>query len=76
MSYSTLYGIDENGKGHVLKEYTNSWLFSPTVWELLNEKFTQSDFFLRELEKLGKKIDDLASNDIESTKETHNWKTT
>ena len=72
MSYSTLYGIDENGKGHVLKEYKNSWLFSPTVWELLNEKFNSGGFFMHGLEKLEEKIDDLASDDFER----HIWEMT
>jgi len=38
MSYSSLFLIDTNLKGHELYEFQNSWLFSPIIWNiLLNE---------------------------------------
>lgn len=39
MSYSSLYGIDKDYKGKVIKEFKNSWLFAPIVWDVLAEKY-------------------------------------
>lgn len=38
MSHSSLYGIKKNYIGEVVKEYKNSWWFSPVVWDILSDK--------------------------------------
>jgi hypothetical protein len=39
MSYSSLYGIKKDYTGERIKEYNNSWLFSPIVMEILPDKY-------------------------------------
>ncbi len=39
MSYSTLFVFDPNSKQVEEIEYGNSWLFSPTAWTILLEKY-------------------------------------
>lgn len=39
MSSSSLWGIGKNYMGEELKEYRNSWLFSPIVWRVLPDKY-------------------------------------
>ena len=39
MSYSSLYGIDKDYKGKVIKEFKNLWLFAPAIWDVLTEKY-------------------------------------
>lgn len=39
MSYSSLYGIDRDYKGKVIKEFKNLWLFAPAIWDVLTEKY-------------------------------------
>ncbi len=43
MSYSCLYGINKGYKGKVLQEYSNAWLFSPMVWEILEDEYFDED---------------------------------
>ena len=43
MSYSSLYGIREDFTGEDLREYHNSWLFSPMVWDVLPEKYIPAE---------------------------------
>lgn len=38
MSRSSLWGIKPNYFGEELKEYGNSWLFSPIIWDILSDK--------------------------------------
>lgn len=38
MSCSSLWGIKKDFKGEEVAEYSNSWLFSPVVWEVLPNK--------------------------------------
>lgn len=35
MSYSSLYGIDRDYKGKVIKEFKNLWLFAPASFLML-----------------------------------------
>lgn len=42
MSQSTLYGIRGDLTGEGLREYENSWLFSPIVWNILFDKYVIS----------------------------------
>jgi len=39
VSYSSLFLIDIDLKGHELYEFQNSWLFSPIVWNILLNKY-------------------------------------
>lgn len=39
MSYSELWEINRNWSGKVYKEYKNSWLFCPIVWDLMFLKY-------------------------------------
>lgn len=39
MSHSSLYGIDRDYKGKVIKEFKNLWLFAPAIWDVLTEKY-------------------------------------
>lgn len=39
MSYSSLFLIDNNLKGHELYEFQNSWLFSPIIWNVLINEY-------------------------------------
>lgn len=39
MSYSSLWIIDKSWNGKEYKEYSNSWLFPPTVWNILMCKY-------------------------------------
>lgn len=39
MSYSELWEINRNWSGKVYKEYKNSWLFCPIVWDILLLKY-------------------------------------
>lgn len=39
MSTSSLYGIRKDYVGEKLKEYGNSLLFSPVIWDILSEKY-------------------------------------
>ena len=43
MSSSYLFGITKKYKGIRLCEYTNSWLFSPMIWEVLEDKYFKED---------------------------------
>jgi len=72
MSYSYLYGVDVDGKGVVLKEYRNSWSFSPKVWDILAEKFSIPNGFLLGIEELEKTVDSLEVDNFER----HIWELT
>lgn len=39
MSYSSLWGINQNYAGHELTQYQNSWLFTPVIMGILPEKY-------------------------------------
>lgn len=39
MSYSSLFGIRKNYVGERLEEYSNSWFFSPIIWDVLCDKY-------------------------------------
>lgn len=39
MSYSSLYGITGRYHGKRIKEYKNSWLFSPVIYRVLPDKY-------------------------------------
>lgn len=43
MSYSSLFAINKRYKGKHLCDYANSWLFSPVVWEVLEDKYFEED---------------------------------
>lgn len=43
MSGSYLFVIDKNYKGGALCEYPNSWLFSPSIWDVLEDKYLKED---------------------------------
>jgi len=43
MSYSSLWLIDKEHKGYEEKEYKNSWLFAPIIWEVLAEKYIHNE---------------------------------
>lgn len=43
MSYSELWEINRNWSGKVYKEYKNSWLFCPIVWDILLKKYIPED---------------------------------
>lgn len=43
MSSSYLYGINKRYKGKVLQEYSNSWIFSPIIWQVLEDKYFKED---------------------------------
>lgn len=45
MSYSTLWVIDNDFKGYEINEYHNSWLFAPTSWDILYEKYLPNEIF-------------------------------
>ena len=39
MSYSSLYVMDNNFNGFKAREFTNSWLFTPVVMDVLGDKY-------------------------------------
>lgn len=39
MSYSSLWVMNNKYEGFEVKEFANSWLFSPVVWDVLFEKY-------------------------------------
>lgn len=39
MSYTSLWEIDKNWSGRAHSEYKNSWLFCPTIWDVLMCKY-------------------------------------
>lgn len=43
MSYSSLFVINKRYKGKSLCEYPNSWLFSPMVWHILEDKYLKEN---------------------------------
>ena len=43
MSESSIYVLDQDFNGIVDKEYANSWLFSPMVWNVLLEKYMHAE---------------------------------
>ena len=43
MSYSSLWTIDKNWSGKEHKEYSNSWLFPPTIWNILFCKYIRPE---------------------------------
>ena len=43
MSSSSLYVINKNYEGECLIEYTNSWIFSPIIWQVLEDKYFKED---------------------------------
>lgn len=43
MSCSSLWVMDKNFVGYELTEYSNSWLFSPIVWDVLLDKYMRAD---------------------------------
>lgn len=43
MSYSSLFAINKRYEGKHLCDYANSWLFSPVVWEVLEDKYFEED---------------------------------
>lgn len=43
MSCSGLWGINKDYAGEELREYKNSWLFSPIIWEVLSDKVLPRD---------------------------------
>ncbi len=45
MSYSSLWLIDKNYIGSEEYEFSNSWLFSPIIWDILSEKYLPKDKF-------------------------------
>lgn len=48
MSYSSLFVINKRYKGKKLCDYHNSWLFSPIVWQILEDKyFTEDEYGMK-----------------------------
>lgn len=45
MSYSSLWLVDKNYIGREEYIFSNSWLFSPIVWDILSEKYLPKDRF-------------------------------
>lgn len=43
MSSSSLWTIDKSYNGKIDKEYSNSWWFSPVVWDVLLDKYTHNE---------------------------------
>lgn len=43
MSCSSLWVMDKNYVGEELKEYGNSWLFSPISWDVLLDKYLRNE---------------------------------
>lgn len=43
MSCSSLWIMDKDFVGYESTEYSNSWLFSPIVWDLLLDKYMRAD---------------------------------
>jgi len=43
MSCSSLWAVDKNHFGEELKEYGNSWLFSPIAWNVLLDKYLHDE---------------------------------
>lgn len=39
MSHSELYVMDKDSNGESLYDFSNSWLFSPVVWDILYHKY-------------------------------------
>lgn len=42
MSHSEIFGMKKDTTGKSLAEFNNSWLFIPTVWEILSEKYLKN----------------------------------
>lgn len=43
MSCSSLYVIDKSTYGKESEQYGNSWIFSPTIWSVLSQKYMADD---------------------------------
>ena len=41
MSSSYLIGINKKYKGEYIQEYSNSWLFTPAIWNVLESKYLE-----------------------------------
>ena len=44
MSCSSLYGIKPNYVGEDIADFSNSWWFSPIVWDVLSDKYLERGF--------------------------------
>lgn len=45
MSRSSLWVMNDKFEGFEVEEFSNSWLFSPVVWDILFEKYTPENMF-------------------------------
>ena len=45
MSKSSLWVMNDKFEGFEIQEFSNSWLFSPVVWDILFEKYTPENMF-------------------------------
>lgn len=43
MSCSSLYVLDKETSGKESEQYRNSWIFSPTIWSVLSQKYMADD---------------------------------
>jgi len=71
MSHSSLYVIDKEFYGSIEFEYSNSWLFSPIIWDVLLDKYMkkeiQTEFgyrknMIRDGNELHPKLNDIINN--------------
>lgn len=45
MSRSSLWVMNDKFEGFEAEEFSNSWLFSPVIWDILFEKYTPENMF-------------------------------